>query len=133
VCGRLGVARIGVDIFGGVAAEGKHWMPDGCAATDERRRNEVIAVKCTLTALAFTKRPACAAPSRRALRAFGGNPLTGVRHEDDSREWDCSAAACVRAGRLIERRQRHLLPRAETLVCQARVVALSNAVEMKHK
>jgi len=81
-------------------------MPDGCAATDERRRNEVIAVKCTLTALAFTKHPPCAAPSRRALRAFGGNPLIRVHREDDRREWDCSGgrpARVWRGGRLIER------------------------------
>lgn len=76
------------NIFGFGAPEWSRKGTIGCQAvvrTDERR-NEVIAAKCTVTALPFTKRPAYI-PSYSPLS--GTTHLLGYR-EDDSRQRNCS-------------------------------------------
>lgn len=77
--------------------EGNHWLPRQAAVGADEHRNEVIAAKCTVTALPFAQ-----SVYHARLSAFGETThLPGYR-EDDSREWDCSRERRG-ARRLIER------------------------------
>lgn len=67
-------------------------------------RNKVIAAKCMVTALPFTKRPARATLHPTVYRSRRHKQLTEIPREGDvNREWDCSRGHPGKCGRrLIE-------------------------------